>query len=192
MTSYMVQDLYEGRVDFTGFMLTCAKHLAPHNSDSMYDTYSLGRDVALHHLTRYREELAEVESWSDETAEAEAGQEYAERSAEVQRQHDWTFHRLSRLLEMLGHVDDWTPPTTAHQPLKDFMRRQLTGSLATCTFAPPAERLSGQRYKERRLAVLRRQVAEQEADVAKLTNDEAHEQHRRWLEQLRASLPAPA
>lgn len=80
-------------------------------------------------LQKYQNELAAIQSLTDEQAQAQADEEYIDSIIHINESNQKGARRKKDYEDMIAQVQAWTPPTEEHQGYKDFMLEQLHGSL---------------------------------------------------------------
>lgn len=193
--------LAEGEVEFTEFVLSCARAIgylarfrdAPEGSEAIPDVIqpSSYPQSRVDGLTR---ELNTLQALTDVEAEAAAETEWRASEAGRLAHADEQEARRQRYTAMMAKVEAWVPPTPAHGTLREFMLRELQQSLDwDCDPAyaePPTERLDGAAWKARQIELVTRQLAVaqrnrlEEIDSARVATE--------WVRALRDSLPSPA
>lgn len=141
---------------------------------------------------RARLELAEVEGMTADEATAAARREC---DAQVAQREEWAKGRRelrNRYEAMLIQARRWEPPTSAHQGVKDFMIQQLEESIkfdcADYAQEPPIL-YGGDQWRERRVASLRRSIAESE--TRQLEENARCASRNLWIKHLIDSLAPP-
>ncbi len=141
---------------FPEFAMTCARgfgalvNMRDHALETPITDELVVTDDNYHRegFTKAVLELADVNSWSAEQAEAEAEKSYQRQvknyllSIREDREH------ARRYGVMLLQVESWQPPTEDHAGLKNFMREQLEVSLPSGTREREHPvRQSGEQYR---------------------------------------------
>jgi hypothetical protein len=189
-------DLHDGKdVSFPEFVMRCARAfgalvtMRDEPMDASIPDEFKPSNWHIEQLEEARRRLAEIESWDDARAEAEAEKAYQE----ALRYREDTLVRNAAIRQryenMLAQVKGWAPPTPDHQGLKDFMIQQLESSIDfDCKYDPgEPERLSGSEYKAQQIADTQRDIDYHTEEHAKEV--ERAKQRTDWIRALRDSLP---
>jgi hypothetical protein len=136
-------------------------------------------------------ELSRLHALTPEQAETEASRRHAEAVTYNQQRIDEINALRSRYLFLLTEVKLWQPPTTEHEPFKDFMIEQLESSLRfDCDVSyyvmnQPKQRTGDEYRSEQVLEALRSLTYYQQQYANEV---ERTAERNAWLQQLRASL----
>lgn len=189
-------DIEKG-VTFEQFIMNCARAFGA--LISMRDAPSDAKipekfKPSSYHKDRLREievKLLAVRKMSTKTASDRAKQDYEKelKSKEdgIRKAEDLRESYLS----MLAKVRAWQPPSSEHIKLKTFMDEQITGSIKfDCSTDYYTKQtpvlLSGQQWKERRLAQLMKDFSYHKKEYSEEV--ERNEGINTWVRQLRESL----
>jgi hypothetical protein len=191
--------IYDGKeIDFATFALRTARAMGPcvilrdHDADVLPTEENVVESTTYHEkaLAKATEEIAELESLSEEELVARTNAYNEERSIETASSAEDRDELRQRYEQMLEQVVRWTPPTADHQPLKEYMVEQLTSSIEHDTkgfeglsaFTP----LTPTEYKERQLERAKRDRDYHAVELPKA--QERNEWRSTWVRALRESL----
>jgi hypothetical protein len=190
--------IYEGKdITFADYAMGCARafgalmDLRDEPAGTPIPDEFIPRPYYREHLDSALRRAAEIEAWTDEQAEAEAGQSHdkAVRDATELRQQKQELRE--RYEAMLAQAEAWQPPTPEHEEYAKFMVSQLRESIEhDCYEVAMPDPVSGDVYKARELEAARQMAAYYEREM----NAEAGRAHGRteWLRALRGTLEAKA
>lgn len=197
MATGYTHDVAEGKVtEFDEFALRCARGMGALilMRDSAKDAPIPKFEPSEYTEKRLAEaqaNLATVEAWSLDEAEAAQAGERAEKIKARDRYESERNAHADRYRAMIAKVEAWTPPTPDHQGLKDFMLSQLAESLEfDCSplgdYFDPAPELDAEQYRLRQIV----KAAKALASAATAWDEEVQrtEDRNRWVRQLRESL----
>jgi hypothetical protein len=189
-------NLYKGKdVSFPEFVMRCARTfgalvtMRDEPIDAPIPEEFKPSNYHIEQLEKARQRLAEVESWDDAEAEAEAEKAYREALRYRQDTLSRNAAIRQRYENMLARVKEWAPPTPDHRELKNFMIQQLESSIDfDCKYDPgEPQRLSGPEYKAQQIANAQRDIDYHTKEHAKEV--ERAKQRTDWIRALRGSLP---
>ena len=192
--------IYEGKEDYTfeKFAMRCARSFGacvglrdePLDMEIDLDKHFQPSDYYKKGLERAEKEYKEF-LLNPPTVE-ELSKEYDEMVEKNKKEYlawkEENKQRKDRYWDMLYQAQDWVPPTSEHCKLKEFMIKQLEGSLNfdCCDYKPVTE--TREEYIEYRLSTNRftreiehyRELYQKEVDVCN--------ERREWVKQLMDSL----
>ncbi len=196
MPTAYTADLDEGKdVSFANFALTCARatgyFMALREEPLSVPILTLVEPSPYHdeQLQKAQAEVARIAAWDDAESDRRARLTYDRAIRDYEKYMADRLARRQRYEDMLAQVTAWTPPTPDHEPLKDFMVRQLEDDLKDLNRAPlnPPKLLDGAAYKQQQLRLAHQNV-EYHAERAELEKERARERAE-WVKVLHQSLP---
>lgn len=196
MATGYTSDLYEGKdIAFPDFVMNCARAfnaLIEMRDDPMDATIPYEFEASRYHteqLKKAEADVARIKAWDDTEADSQSQLAYDR----AQREYEESLANKAALREryeaMLAQVKAWTPPTSEHQGLKDFMLKQLEGSIehdCSTDYLNVPEHLTGSTYKEQQLHSARWHVSfhTEHREYSK----KRAEERTNWVAALRKSL----
>jgi hypothetical protein len=180
---------------FPEFAMDCARAFSPLISlrdDSeapipdKIEPYTKASEEMLHEA---RTRKAEVEAMTTGEAEQAAEMEvasYEQRMNELRRE---LADAAGKLRAMRAEVGRWSPPSSEHEPLKQYMLDQLDREIEWQTrdvTDDELQRIEGEEWRRRMLTKLDAEIMRAENEIAE--KQRAAEFATRWLTELRASL----
>lgn len=196
MPTGYTSDLYEGKdIKFPDFVMKCARafgtliELRDEPLDAPVPEEFKPSSYHTEQLEKAEAEVTRIKAWDDTEADRQAQLAYEW----AVREHEQTLAdraaKRERYEAMLAQVKAWTPPTSEHQGLKDFMVKQLEGSIdfdCGTDYLTVPERLTGAAYKEQQLKSARWRISyhtEHGEDEVKRAAERTT-----WIRALRQSL----
>lgn len=188
-------NLYEGKEEtFSEFVMKCARAfgaliaMRDEPLSALIPEEFEPSGYNLEELEKAQRQLAEIKSWDNARADAEAEKAYQE---ELQFEKNYIAQKTElrqRYESMLAQVKAWTPPTSDHKELKQFMIQQLESSIDfDCKYTPEEPTcLSGTEYKQLKIKeaerVVKYHTKEHESEVKRA------KERTEWTRALRESL----
>jgi hypothetical protein len=195
MPTGYTSDLYDGKQQtFEEFAMQCARafgalvEMREDPPDAPIPDEFKPSDYRVKALATARADLAGVEAWTLEEAQAASEASYKQALARYAEGLDEAGARRERYEDMLAKVEAWEPPTPDHQGLKDFMAQQLRESIdfdCNTDYYQQPEKLSGADFKAQAVEAAKRQVEYHETELAK--ERERADQRTAWVRALRGS-----
>lgn len=137
-----------------------------------------------------RTKLAALEAMSLEDVQAAAAAAHKEAMDAWRKAQAENIELRNKYSAMLAKAIEWTPPTPEHEPLREFMIKQIRDSINFDCHeypAPAPQEATAWHNKqvEQQRRMVARYVAEQADEVART------ESRNQWLRALRNSVPMP-
>lgn len=187
----------EKGITFEQFTMDCARAFgalvsmrdAP--SDAEIPQELKPSDYDKHELAKSETELAVVKTMRNAQATVKARQDYKASISYLEEAISKAGIRRTKYYAMLAKVEAWIPPSSDHQELKKFMVKQIGISIESdCDTKYYTDQkptlLSGQQWKEKRIAGLLKDIAYHSEEHTKELDRIAS--NNTWLKQLRESL----
>lgn len=143
-----------------------------------------------HAMELLTQELKELQDMSDDEAEAAATKEWELKEWERKKELDEKVAMRAAYKAMLVKVEAWTPPTSEHQGLKNFMRKQLERGIDfdCCEdfYEDVTPRIEGSRWRTLRMAEKSESLAYHTKQHQKEVENAARSTE--WVRALRESI----
>ena len=144
-------------------------------------------DWRLRELEKFKQKLAEIQSWDEERAEQEAEKAYQKDVEDRNKIIARELQIRQRYEKMLAQVHAWIPPTPSHRKLKKFMIDELKESIRLDCEGVPDEpqRLSGIEYKQQQIEEVQKNIELHKREIKRVQEAIG------WLRTLLKSLHLP-
>lgn len=191
-------DCIKGGISVRDFILRCSRAMGAlimmreESSDAPIPDRFEPSDYHSKKLNEIEKELASIKSMSNARADSEALNEYNEKVSRNEKCIRENLELREKYTKMLTAISLWKPPTPDHKGLKEFMQKQIYGSIDFDCDTKYYEnqtitKLTGQQWKEKRLKTLLKDFSYHNKE--NLEEIERTESRNAWIKQLKDSLP---